>query len=62
MATHEHHASHGGADHHPAADQLSPNQHRQHTEPDEHGGPGGHGAHGMVATGTTRPSSGTGSG
>jgi Cu2+-exporting ATPase len=46
MATHEHHAGHGGADHHPAADQLSPNQHRQHTEPDEHGGPGGHGAHG----------------
>jgi P-type Cu2+ transporter len=46
MATHEHHAGHGAADHHPAADQLSPNQHRQHTEPDEHGGPGGHGAHG----------------
>jgi P-type Cu2+ transporter len=46
MPTHEHHAGHGGADHHPAADQLSPNQHRQHTEPDEHGGPGGHGAHG----------------
>jgi Cu2+-exporting ATPase len=45
MATHEHHAGHGGADHRPA-DQLSPNQHRQHTEPDEHGGPGGHGAHG----------------
>jgi Cu2+-exporting ATPase len=46
MATHDHHASHGGAAHHPAADQLSPNQHRQHTEPDAHGGPGGHGAHG----------------
>src|SRR5512132_740536 len=46
MATHEHHAGHGGADHRPAADQLSPNEHRQHTEPDEHGGPGGHGAHG----------------
>jgi Cu2+-exporting ATPase len=46
MATHEHHAGHGGADHRPAADQLSPNQHRQHTEPDEHGGHGGHGAHG----------------
>ena len=46
MATHEHHASHGGADHRPAADQLSPNQHRQHAEPDEHGGPGGHGGHG----------------
>ena len=51
MATHEHHASHGGADHHPAADQLSPNQHRQHAEPDEHGGPrrratAGHGGHG----------------
>jgi Cu2+-exporting ATPase len=45
MATHEHHASHGGAEHRPAADQLSPNQHRQHAEPDEHGGPGGHGAH-----------------
>src|SRR5215207_1316981 len=46
MATHEHHAGHGGADHHPAADQLSPNDHRQHAEPDEHGGPGGHGGHG----------------
>jgi Cu2+-exporting ATPase len=46
MATHEHHGGHGGADHRPAADQLSPNEHRQHTEPDEHGGPGGHGAHG----------------
>jgi P-type Cu2+ transporter len=47
MATHEdHHAGHGGADKHPGANQLSPNEHRQHTEPDEHGGPGGHGAHG----------------
>jgi P-type Cu2+ transporter len=46
MATHEHHAGHGGADHHPAADQLSPNDHRQHAEPDEHGGPGGSGGHG----------------
>jgi P-type Cu2+ transporter len=46
MATHKHHAGHGGADHHPAADQLSPNDHRQHAEPDEHGGPGGHGEHG----------------
>jgi P-type Cu2+ transporter len=46
MATHDHHAGHGGADHHPAADQLSPNDHRQHAEPDEHGGPGGHGGHG----------------
>jgi P-type Cu2+ transporter len=46
MATHEHHAGHGAADHRPAADQLSPNQHRQHTESDEHGGPGGHGDHG----------------
>jgi P-type Cu2+ transporter len=46
MATHEHHAGHGGADHHPTADQLSPNGHRQHAEPDEHGGPGGHGGHG----------------
>ena len=47
MATHEHHAGHGAADHHPAADQLSPNEHRQHAEPDEHGGHGGgHGGHG----------------
>jgi P-type Cu2+ transporter len=46
MSTHEHNAGHGGADHRPAADQLSPNEHRQHAEPDEHGGPGGHGAHG----------------
>jgi P-type Cu2+ transporter len=46
MATHEHHASHGGAEHRPAADQLSPNEHRQHAEPDTHGGPGGHGAQG----------------
>ena len=46
MATHEHHANHGGADHRPAAEQLSPNQHRQHAQPDEHGGPGGHGGHG----------------
>jgi P-type Cu2+ transporter len=47
MATHEHHASHGGADHHPAADQLAPNEHRQHAGPDEHGGhDGGHGGHG----------------
>jgi P-type Cu2+ transporter len=46
MESHEHHAGHGGADHHPAADQLSPNDHRQHAEPDEHGGPGGHGGHG----------------
>jgi len=29
-------AGNGGADHRPA-DQLSPNQHRQKTEPDEHG-------------------------
>jgi Cu2+-exporting ATPase len=46
MATHEHHASHGGAEHRPAADQPSPDEHRQHAEPDEHGGPGGHGGHG----------------
>jgi Cu2+-exporting ATPase len=46
MATHEHHAGHGGADKHPGADQLSPNEHRQHAEPDEHGGPGGHDGHG----------------
>jgi Cu2+-exporting ATPase len=48
MNGHEHHhGGHGGhgGDHHPATDELSPNQHRQHVEPDEHGGHGGHGDH-----------------
>ena len=44
MASHDH-AGHG-ADHSPATDQLSPNEHRQHAEPDEHGGPAGHEGHG----------------
>jgi P-type Cu2+ transporter len=44
MATHDHHADHG-ADHRVAADQLAPDQDRQH-QPDEHGGHGGgHGGH-----------------
>src|SRR5215213_9899864 len=49
MAATDHHGSHGGGDHSPATDQLSPNEHRQHAEPDEHGGRGhgtGHGGHG----------------
>jgi Cu2+-exporting ATPase len=47
MAATDHHGSHGGGDHSPATDQLSPNEHRQHAERDEHGGHGtGHGGHG----------------
>jgi Cu2+-exporting ATPase len=52
MATHDHHAGHGEADHRPATDQLSPNEHRQHAEPDQHTGHGqrdehaGHAGHG----------------
>jgi P-type Cu2+ transporter len=46
MASHQHHAGHGGGDHSPATGQLSPNEHRQHAEPDEHSGHGQHGGHG----------------
>ena len=61
MAATDHHGSHGGGDHRPTTGQLSPNEHRQHAGPDEHGGHDA-GQAGMAGTGTTRPSSGTGSG
>jgi hypothetical protein len=57
MASQDHHDSHGSADHSPATDQLSPNEHRQHAEPDEHTG-----TPAMRAMATMPPSSGTGSG
>jgi hypothetical protein len=64
---HEHHGYGAqGGDHSPATGQLSPNEHRQHAEPDEHGWPaatrGTAGTGPMAGMGTTRPSSGTGSG
>jgi P-type Cu2+ transporter len=46
MASQDHHDRHGSADHSPATDQLSPNEHRQHAEPDEHTGHTGHEGHG----------------